>query len=69
MLFACLLPEDCRTIAWCGSVVMVTSGDLPVSPLSCCNLHRHGDQDGTQLPVQISEALSCGKVRSPSPSD
>lgn len=32
------------------------------SPSSCCNLHRNGDQDGSELPVEISEALSCRKV-------
>lgn len=29
---------------------------------SCCCLHWHGDQDGSELPVKISEALCCGKV-------
>lgn len=31
---------------------------------SCCHLHWHGDQDGTQLPVEIAEAVCCGKVSS-----
>lgn len=35
---------------------------LPL-PFSRRRLHRHGNQDGAELSVQISEALRCGEVR------
>lgn len=30
---------------------------------SCCSLHGNGDQDGSELPVQVTEAFCCRKVQ------
>lgn len=37
---------------------------LHLSPFSGCYLHWYGNQDGSQLPVQVSEAVRSGKVSS-----
>lgn len=48
----------------CLSIFSPEHGLLTDSSASRCGyLHRHGDQDGSELSVQVPKEICCGKVR------
>lgn len=57
-LSACALPCSSRQTQLCGCSVIYSL------LYRCCYLHGHGNQDGTELSIQVPEAICCWKVSS-----